>query len=233
MTSDPHFRELFDALARNNDVVRYDSRGNGLSDRVQRTITLADLTTDLAAVFDGCHIERGTLFATCFGGPIALEYAATFPERVSALVIDGSFAVGRKLASRAKRLLLRKGLETLPDAAFVILSYLTNPGSVGRSYRNPAIAREMIDASTAAALYDLAFQIDVTAAARKITAPCLILHRSNSSAVPIALGRELAGLIAHSQFIELPGSGHNPWDDDPQPALGAISDFLRQHAAIT
>jgi serine/threonine protein kinase len=233
MASDENFRALFDGLASSNDVVRYDSRGNGLSDRVRGAISLDDLVNDLRAVFDGCHIDRGVLFATCFGGPIAIEFAVRFPERVGALVIDGSFAIGRKLASRAKRLLLRKGLETLPEAAFLILSYLTNPRAVGTAYRSPAVAREMIDPATAAALYDLAFQIDVSAAAGLLTVPCLILHRTNSSAVPVNLGRELASLIHHSQFIELSGTGHNPWDEDPRLVLSVISDFLREHEKAT
>ena len=233
MTSDPNFRALFDGLAFSNDVIRYDSRGNGLSDRVRSAITLDDLVDDLQAVFDGCRIDRGVLFATCFGGPIAIEFAVRYPERVSALVIDGSFAVGRKLASRAKRLLLRKGLQTLPEAAFLILSYLTSPRAVGTTYRSPAVAREMIDPATAATLYDLAFQVDVSAAAGLLTLPCLILHRTHSSAVPVGLGRTLASLIKHSQFIELSGSGHNPWDDDPRVALSVISEFLRDHEMPT
>jgi pimeloyl-ACP methyl ester carboxylesterase len=149
---------------------------------------------------------------------------------VRVLIIDGSFAVGRKLASPAKRLLLRKGLQTVPDAAFLILSYLTSPSSVGRGYRSPQVAKEMIAPATAAALYDLAFRIDVTDSARRITVPTLIMHRIMSSAVPIECGRDLAQLITTSQFLELPGSGHNPWDEDPETVLRILSDFLAESA---
>jgi serine/threonine protein kinase len=226
MLSDGNFRMLFDGLATRHHVVRYDCRGNGLSDRAQREIALNDLTLDLEAIFDDCGIQRAALFATCFGGPIAIEFAARHPERVTALVIDGSFAIGHKLASRAKRMLLIKGLQTLPEAAFLILSYLTSPTTVGLSYRNPQVAKEMISPATAAALYDLAFRIDVTASAARITAPTLILHRTKSSAVPVECGRELARLIPGAQLLELPGSGHNPWDEDPLTVLRIISDFL-------
>jgi serine/threonine protein kinase len=230
MLSDENFRTLFEGLSARNHVVRYDSRGNGLSERVQRDISLDDLTLDLEAVLDTCAIERAALFATCFGGPIAIEFASRYPERVSALVIDGSFSVGRKLASPAKRLLLRKGLQTVPEAAFLILSYLTSPTTVGRGYRNPEVAREMISPATAAALYDLAFRIDVTESARRLTAPTLVLHRTKSAAVPLDCGRELARLIPRAQFLELPGSGHNPWDEDPLTVLRIISDFLTDSA---
>jgi pimeloyl-ACP methyl ester carboxylesterase/tRNA A-37 threonylcarbamoyl transferase component Bud32 len=230
MLLDENFRALFDGLSARHDVVRFDCRGNGLSERVSRDITLESLTLDLEAVLDACGMERAAIFATCFGGPIAIEFAARHPDRVRALIVDGSFAVGRTLASPAKRMLLRKGLQTIPDAAFLILSYLTSPTTVGRGYRNPQVAREMISPATAAALYDLAFRIDVTDSARRVTAPTLIMHRTRSAAVPIERGRELAQLIRTSQFLELPGSGHNPWDEDPLTVLRIISDFLAEPA---
>jgi pimeloyl-ACP methyl ester carboxylesterase len=108
MLLDDNFRTLFEGLSARNEVVRFDCRGNGLSDRVQRSIHLDDLVRDLEAVFEECGLERAALFATCFGGPIAIEFAARHPDRVRVLIIDGSFAVGRKLASPAKRLLLRE-----------------------------------------------------------------------------------------------------------------------------
>jgi pimeloyl-ACP methyl ester carboxylesterase len=124
-------------------------------------------------------------------------------------------------------MLLRRTFSIAPEAAFLVLSYLTHPTGMGRSYRNPAVLREMINPRTAASLYELAFSLDVEADARAIRLPALVLHRTQSSAVPIALGRAVAMAINGASFVELPGSGHNPWDHDVEDYVELLQNFVK------
>jgi pimeloyl-ACP methyl ester carboxylesterase/predicted Ser/Thr protein kinase len=226
MWADVQYRHFIESLARDFRVVRYDGRGNGLADRVQAVKSLDELIDDLDAVVASVGAPEVNLLATCFGGPIAIEWARRHPERVRALVLDGTFLKGHGLASRTRRLLLRRGFASVPEFAFLVLSYLTNSSAVGQSYRSPRTLRDSIDPKTAASLYELAFTIDVEQSARQIKVPTLVLHRSGSTAVPIALGREVARSIPVATFRELPGTGHNPWDEDTNEYIALVREFV-------
>ncbi|HJU41338.1 MAG TPA: alpha/beta fold hydrolase [Vicinamibacterales bacterium] len=223
--ADEQYRRFVESLARHYRVIRYDGRGNGLADRVD-VKSLAELVDDLDAIANTVANQKVILLATCFGGPIAMEWVRRRPDRVAALVLDGTFVKGEKLASRTRRMLLRRAFATVPELAFLVLSYLTSSTAVGRSYRSPHIVRESIEPRTAAALYELAFSIDVERTARQIAVPTLVLHRTESTAIPVKMGREVAHAIPHSTFVELPGSGHNPWDQDSDEYVKLIRDFV-------
>jgi pimeloyl-ACP methyl ester carboxylesterase len=223
--SDDQYRCFVESLARHYRVIRYDGRGNGLADRIE-VGSLDDLVEDLEAIASTVADQKVILLATCFGGPIAIEWVRRRPDRVAALVLDGTFVKGNQLASRTRRMLLRRAFATVPELAFLVLSYLTSSAAVGRSYRSPHVVRESIEPKTAAALYELAFSIDVEDSAGQITAPTLVLHRTASTAVPVKMGRDVARAIPHSTFVELPGSGHNPWDQDSDEYVELIRGFI-------
>jgi pimeloyl-ACP methyl ester carboxylesterase len=225
--ADEQYRGFVESLARHYRVIRYDGRGNGLADRVDVN-SLDELVEDLEAIVSTVGEQKVILLATCFGGPIAIEWARRRPQRVAALVLDGTFLKGDKLASRTRRLLLRRAFATVPEFAFLVLSYLTSSSAVGRSYRNPTVVRESIEPQTAAALYELAFSIDIERAATQITVPTMVLHRSASTAIPIEMGRDVARAIPGSVFVELPGSGHNPWDQNCDGYVDLIRDFVNK-----
>ena len=139
--------------------------------RPSRIKSLDDLVQDLDAIASTVGDQKVVLLATCFGGPIAMQWARQRPDRVTALVLDGTFVKGEKLASRARRMLLRRAFATVPELAFLVLSYLTSSSAVGRSYRSPQLVRESIEPKTAAVLYDMAFSIDVEREASQIIVP--------------------------------------------------------------
>jgi pimeloyl-ACP methyl ester carboxylesterase len=226
--ADEQYRHFVEELARDHTVVRYDTRGNGLSERVKDIVGLDPLIEDLDTIVNAATGSKVVLFATCFGGPIAIEWARRHPERVAGLILDGTFLKGRDLVSRTRRLLLRRAFVAFPEAAFLVLTYLSNPSAVGRGYRNPGVVRDMISPRTAAALYDVAFSIDVEHSARQLAAPTLVLHTIGSTAVPIALGREVAMAIRGAAFVELPGDGINPWDHDPRTYAGLLRSFVQR-----
>ena len=223
---DPQFRSYFESLGRFYTVVRYDGRGNGLSDRDLSHVDLETLLLDLEALIDQLTLSDVVLYGATFGGPIALLYAARHPERVSKLILEGTYAKGSQITSRSRQILLTKTLRTFPEAAFLLLAHATHPDSHKTPYRRPERGQELIGAATAAKLYSLAFATDVSHLLPTIRIPTLVLHRRDSQAIPFRLGRELAAQIPGARFAALSGGAHNAWEGDAAEALKEIGEFL-------
>lgn len=224
--ADDAFRAFFEALARAFTVARYDARGNGLSERRPARADLEALTLDLHAVIEELTPGQVTLYATAFGGPIAVMYAARHPERVSRLILDGTYARGADVATAEWKDRLLETFRVMPDAALLLLSHRTNPDSRSTEFRQPGRFRELISAEMAARLYALAYELDVSALAAAVRAPTLVLHRRDSLAIPIGQGRALAALIPGARFVALDGTQHNPWEGDASATLAAMGEFL-------
>src|SRR5256714_3036176 len=90
--ADPRIARFLEKLASFSRLILFDKRGTGLSDPVAGPATLEDRMQDLRAVMDAAGSERAALFGLSEGGPMSILFAATYPERVSALVLYGSFA---------------------------------------------------------------------------------------------------------------------------------------------
>jgi pimeloyl-ACP methyl ester carboxylesterase len=89
------WRPWLDAFTSEHSVLRYDSRGCGLSDRNANDLSFETWVRDFECVIEAADFRRFALVATCWGGPIAIEYAVRHPERVSHLVLYGTYARGR------------------------------------------------------------------------------------------------------------------------------------------
>lgn len=98
MWDEPAQARFFGRLASFSRVILFDKRGTGLSDRHMKTPTLEERMDDVLAVMDAEKIKRAALFGVSEGGPMCILFAATYPERISALVIYGSWAKGSRSA---------------------------------------------------------------------------------------------------------------------------------------
>lgn len=228
---DPEFAPFFEALARHFTVIRYDVRGNGLSDRdVTGRLGLDDLVLDVEAVVSRtAGDEPFVLFASCYGGPIAARYAASHPERVDRLILDGTYARGADVSSADVReavLGMVRMLQMQPGAGYAMLDYFTNPDPSDLRAMRMERLRHAITADVASELYELAFELDVTDDLGRIAAPTLVLHRKGTRAVPLEHGQRLAALIPDATFRALNGRAHNLWEGDATEALRAMGDWL-------
>jgi class 3 adenylate cyclase/alpha-beta hydrolase superfamily lysophospholipase len=225
----PAIRSYFEALASHHMVVRYDARGNGLSDWDVPEIDLDGLLVDLEAVVDVLALTDITLYGMGHGGPLVVAYAARHPERVARLILEGTYARGEEIASPEQReamIAALSKLRSLPGAAFSLLDYLTYPEEERFHHERVERSRRSISANAAAQLYSLVFRIDVSALLSEIRAPTLVLHRRRCRAVPFEQGRKLASLIPGAQFVALEGTAQNPWEEDASGTLAAIGNFL-------
>ena len=92
----PYYREL----SRDNTFIRYDARGNGLSDRDVPDVCFEDFVSDLETVVDAARLDRFALHGLSQGCAVSIAYAVRHPERVSHLVLLGGYAVGWKKRAR-------------------------------------------------------------------------------------------------------------------------------------
>jgi class 3 adenylate cyclase len=226
MWEDPGFRSYFETLARHFRLVRYDARGNGLSDREVGELDLERLTLDLESLVEELALTDIILYGATFGGPIAITYAARHPERVSKLILDGTYARGRETGTPEQHEAVISALSRLGPAAFHMLGVMTQPKPDQFLHRRVEGAARAISREVAVKLYSLGYTIDVTDLLPQIRASTLVLHRRGSRAIPFELGRKLASSIPRARFVALEGTAHNLWQGDPSLALAAIGSFL-------
>lgn len=214
-------------------LIVFDKRGTGLSDRVGGLPALEDRMDDIRAVMDAVGSERATLFGASEGGLLATLFAATFPERVTSLILFGAMAKFTPAPGYPW------GFdEDMFDIAMQMLEshwgtgitlYLFGPSRIGDKELKKWCGRfERLAASPGAVLELMKMNAatDVRHALPAVSSPTLVLHRTGDVTVPIAVGRYLAENIPGAKFVELAGSDHMIWLGDTESVLGEVEEFL-------
>jgi len=233
----PLWRTFIDGMSRQNLFVRYDGRGMGLSDRRVSDYSLEAQLRDLEAVADALGLERFALYAISQGGPTAITYAVRHPERVSHLILYGSFArmgwwldteEGRQQAE-AIRTLFRQGwgsdspaFRQLSTGLFMPDADIDSIRAFNELQRVSASGDNVVDLMTA--LLD----IDVRPLLPQVTVPTLVIHRRGDTVIPFESGRELATGIPGARFLSLDGRNHWPLPSESvvRVMAKAIYEFL-------
>jgi class 3 adenylate cyclase len=232
-----HYRRRLAAIGR---LIRFDARGVGMSDPIDTAHppTVEGSARDIEAVLDACNIDRAVVVAEAGGGIGAIEFAATRPERVAALVFVSGFArliadVGYPFGH--PRDLVERFLEQnmdpdedwteagADDVALIAPSMRDDPQfrdwwvRASRRGASPASARAIIG---------LVSRADVRDRLPEIKAPTLVLHRSENLFVPVGLGRFVGEHIPGARFVALPGADHAPFTGDADEIVDEIEEFL-------
>jgi class 3 adenylate cyclase len=208
---EPEWADFFSRLASFSRLILFDKRGTGLSDRMAGVANLEDRMDDVRAVMDAASCERAALFGVSEGGPMSLLFAATYPERASALVLYGCYARHPTLSGK----LLQQNIELIDRAwgtgELFATSFFPSKSSDERLRRTLG-RRERQSASPAAAIAILQMnsEIDARHILPAIRVPTLVLHRVGDSRVTIDAGRYLAAHIPSAKYVELPGTNHVP-----------------------
>lgn len=212
------WRPWLEHFSQSNALLRYDSRGCGLSDRAVGDVSFESWMRDFEAITDAAGFDRFAILATCQGGPIAVEYAARHPERVSKLVIYGSYARG--LAKRSDSPEQAKKARVLLDMlqlgwgidnhAFLLLwaSLFQQAGSQEHLRSWSEQMRLSTSAEMAARLLEITFNTDARKAAAQVRCPTLIINTDRDPMVPIEEGRILASLVPGARFVQLSSKNH-------------------------
>jgi class 3 adenylate cyclase/dienelactone hydrolase len=218
-------------LTKFSRLILVDKRGTGLSDRPGGLPDLETRMDDVRAVMDAEAIERAALFGYSEGGPMAVLFAATYPDRTSALVVYGSYAKRQgpdedypwartpeqrvAYAEDVERTWGQEGdLSTLaPHADDALAHWWT---ARARAAASPGAARDLVLMNSS---------IDVRDVLPAVRVPTLVLHRTGDTDSDVEEGRYLAERIPGARFVELPGDDHLPWIDVDQ-VLDEVEEFL-------
>jgi pimeloyl-ACP methyl ester carboxylesterase/DNA-binding CsgD family transcriptional regulator len=236
------WRPWLDIFTSEHKVLRHDSRGCGLSDRDVGDLSFANWVRDFECVIEAAAFRRFALVGTCWGGPIAIEYAARHPERVSHLILYGTYARGLfrrpeapKELQKARVLLdlTRLGWGRENHAFLQVWASRFQPGGTLDHLRSWCDQqRAATSPETAARLVEIGWNTDVREAARKIKCPVLIVHPEGDVVAPIEEGRLLASLIPDCRFVQLESENHMLLADEPAWArlYTEMRDFLAEPA---
>lgn len=229
----PAFASFFGRIASFCRLIRFDKRGTGLSDRLSAIPTLEERMDDVRAVMDAVGSTRAALLGFSEGGPMCIVFAATYPERTTALLLYGSYARGAwapeypwRLTDEQFEALMKKregtwgqgnSIDTFAPSVAHDVELRKFQGRLERASASPKAAQTIML---------MARGIDVRHVLPTISVPTLVLHRAGELAVNVENGRYLARHIKSAKYVEFPAVDHNPWVGDAQPILGEIEEFL-------
>ena len=207
-------------------VVTFDKRGQGLSDRVSDAPSLEQRMDDVRAIMDAIGSQRATLFGHSEGCAMSALFAATYPERVSRLILFGGYVTRRDLniAEIVEQRVKFWGTGAMLKR--VAPSLAADPAAVAQFAKF-----ERLSASPGAvkSFTMLNSQIDVSSILPAVRVPTLVLHNQGDVQVPVEQGRELAACIPDAKLIEYPGGDHLFTTGDVEAALGDIEEFITGH----
>jgi pimeloyl-ACP methyl ester carboxylesterase len=232
----PVWRHVLEGLAEHRQLIRYDVRGTGMSDREVRDISFEHFVTDLGAVVDAMGLERFPLLGISQGGAVSIAYAARNPDRVSHLVLLGAYSRGAahrpgqgESIVETERAVIRNGwgnedpayrqlfgAQFIPDGTPEQISWF---GELERVSASPEVASRIFDAVQ---------RLDVRALLPQVKVPTLILHARGDRRVPFEMGCELAALIPGARFMALDSKNHLILEHEPATEVffREVSQFL-------
>jgi DNA-binding SARP family transcriptional activator/pimeloyl-ACP methyl ester carboxylesterase len=220
----PVWRHVFRALAGSHHFIRYDSRGNGLSDWDAPDVSFEALVSDLEAVVAAAGLERFTLLGISQGCAVAVEYAVRHPERVDKLVLYGGYARGWRIEAPPPQLAEREAMITLAETGWgrdtpafrQIFTSLFIPDATPEQigWFNE-LQRITTSPGNAARLMRSLGLVDVRERLAMVQAPTLVLHAREDMRVTFDRGRELAAGIPGARFVTLEGRNHLILEHEP------------------
>jgi class 3 adenylate cyclase len=228
----PEFRTWYERLAEKRKLVRYDTRGAGLSEREVSDFSLDAQVLDLEAVVDRLGLEKFVLFAGFTLGPVGIAYAARHPERVSHLVLWCSWARAadayRSPQAQSIVALRDKDWKTYTETiAHVLLGW--SEGEPARRYAE--LMRESITQETLRLAIGATTQFDVTALLPELRVATLVMHRRQLAFPDVNIARGLASRIPDARLAVVEGESLMPGLGDLDEVLTAIDEFLDEDEA--
>jgi class 3 adenylate cyclase len=231
-----HFMEGLASFAR---VISFDRRGSGLSDPVREAPTLEERMDDVRAVMDAAGCERAALAGISEGVPMSILFAATYPQRVQALVLTGGMARSTYAEDypwgTPAQALIESGSELiLPNWGDGSIIEISSPSQADNAEARAFYARlERATASPGmlAALSQMFLDLDVREVVPSVHTSTLVLHRRHDRLVNVRHGRWLAEHMPNARLVELDGNDHTFWFEGTEEWLGEVQEFLTGNRA--
>ena len=236
--SNPTWGHYISHLAQDFKVIRYDQRGNGMSDWDNVDISFNKMVDDLKAVIDCYDYEKVALFGPSQATSVSIAYAQQYPEKVSHLILHGAYARGRCKRGNPEGIEESKALVTLirqswgrdnpmvrqmmtslfmPDATREESAWFNEFQKTCGPGENLARFRELYD------------YIDVSDRLPEINIPTLVVQCSGDAVAPLSEGKLIASRIPGAKLVTLNSNNHMVFENEPgfSRFLGAVRDFMK------
>ena len=227
--------KFFNRLASFSRLILFDKRGTGLSDRSSQLFSLEQRMDDVRAVMDAAGSQRAAIFGISEGGPMSILFAATYPERTSALIMYGAYA------KRAWAEDYPFGWRDEEWVAFFdnVENHWGTTRGLDLNIWAPSVAhdehvwedvakymRSAASPGAVRAVMQMNREIDVRHVLPSIRVPTLITHRIGDRNISIQQARYMAERIPGARLFELPGDDHMAWFGDIDDILSEVEEFL-------
>jgi len=229
----PDIRWMLTQFGSFSRYLHFDKRSTGASDRRSQVPGLDERVEDLRAIMDDAEIDHAHFFACSEGGPMAILFAATYPDRVDGLIFHGSYAAQGSRAANG---------DLIPPDRDALVDYARRWGTPESRVVDgfaPSLAsnekfvewhrryeRSAADSDSLLDLLQLAYEADVREVLPTLDVPTLVLHRTGDRPIPIELGRELAKLIPDARLVELDGEDHFQYAGDVTTWMDEVERFV-------
>jgi pimeloyl-ACP methyl ester carboxylesterase len=230
---EPSMSHFLNHLASFSRLILFDKRGTGLSDKVSQLPTLEQRMDDVRSVMDAVGSEKAALLGVSEGGPMCALFAATYPERTSALIMYGSYAAriwspDYPWAPTPEQRQVFYDMIKKDWGGITDLDILAPSTANDARFRQwwAAYLRRSASPADALALAQMNTLVDIRNILPTIHTPTLIIHRTGDMDANVGGGRYMSTRIQGAQYVELPGNDHLPWVGNSQEILNAIEIFL-------
>ena len=233
----PIWSPLFRQLARDHKFIRYDERGNGLSDWDVPEISFEKFVTDLETVVDVLELERFPLLGISQGAAVCIEFAARHPKRVSHLVLFGGYPAGWRFVAKPELIEEREAIITLTKTGWGqdnpayrhIFSATFMPGATPDQLEwFDDFQRQTTSAENAVRFLSAFGDIDVRHRLGDIKVPTLVLHSRGDRRIPWETGRDIAAAVPGAKLMTLESDNHLLLSDEPASTVfvETVREFL-------
>jgi pimeloyl-ACP methyl ester carboxylesterase/AraC-like DNA-binding protein len=227
----PIWRGWIRELSADHRLIRYDERGNGLSDWNAADLSLDAFVDDLATVVDAAGVDQFDLLGVSQGAAVAIVYALAHPERVRRLVLLGGYAAGWRARGDSEEISRREAMLTLTELGWgkdnpayrqLFTSFYVPGANAEQTSWFNELQRRSTSPEIAVRLMRVLSAIDVRHLLSMVRHPTLILHARGDQAIPFAAGETLAEGIPGARFVPLESQNHILLEDEP--AFGRFID---------
>ena len=233
----PIWRHVLRDISKDHTLIRFDQRGNGLSDWRVPEISFESMVSDLATVVDAAGLKRFALLGISQGCAISIAYAVRHPERVSHLVLYGGYAkgalaVGSEYHKQRVELFQQMtregwGKDNPAFRQFFTSMFIPDASKDQMDWFNE-LQRKTTTGETAARLIEMGARSDVTELLGQTKVPTLVLHCREDAIVSFTAAQRMAAAIPNARFVALEGQNHLILEDEPAWSrfLEEFKDFL-------
>ncbi len=234
----PIWSPLFQQLARDFELIRYDERGNGLSDWEVDEITPEVFTTDLETVVDAAELTKFPLLGISQGASVSIDYAVRHPERVTHLILFGGYAAGWRIDADDAQIQEREAIMTLtatgwgrdnPAYRQIFSSTFMPSATTDELHWFNEFQRQTTSPENAVRFLSAFGDIDVRDKLSQVSVPTLVIHSRGDKRIPLDSARELAYEIPNAEFLSLDSDNHLLLGREPASDVfvSAVKEFVR------